>query len=138
VELIGRLDRTELTHLLKDARFLVWPSEGYYETFGCVAAEAFACGVPVLASATGVMSEMVTDGRTGLTFRPGDPQDLAAKVNWAWTHQEEMNVMGRHARTEYEAKYTAERNYGMLMNIYEQAIRSRRTTSLACTPAVAS
>jgi len=126
VQLVTRLDRSDLTRLLQGARFLVWPSEGYCETFGCVAAEAFACGVPVIASGIGVMEELVTDGQTGLTFRPGDPGDLAAKVNWAWTHQEEMEAMGRQARKEYEAKYTADRNYTMLMDIYEQAIRTCR------------
>lgn len=124
VQLIGRLNRSVLTHLLRGARFLVWPSEGHYETFGCVAAEAFACGIPVIASASGAMEEMVTNGHVGLTFRPGDPGDLAAKVTWACTHQKEMETMGRQARREYEAKYAAERNYRMLIHVYEQAIRS--------------
>lgn len=124
VQLVGRLDRSELTRLLQGARFLVWPSEGYYETFGCVAAEAFACGVPVLASATGMMDQMVTNGHTGLTFRPSDPQDLAAKVTWAWTHEAEIDIMGHNARKEYEAKYTPDQNYTMLMDVYKQAVRN--------------
>jgi hypothetical protein len=33
-----------------------------------------------------------------------------------------MAAMGRTARAEYEAKYTAERNYEMLMQIYRRAI----------------
>jgi glycosyltransferase involved in cell wall biosynthesis len=108
---------------MQGARFLVWPSQGYYETFGRVAAEAFSCGVPVLASRIGVTEEIVADGRTGLHFTPGDPEDLAAKVEWAWAHPEEMAAMGRAARREYEAKYTAERNYQTLIQIYERAIQ---------------
>jgi glycosyltransferase involved in cell wall biosynthesis len=72
------------------------------------------------------MQEIVADGRTGLHFRPGDPEDLAAKVEWAWAHPEETAAMGRAARAEYEAKYTAERNYQMLVEIYERAIRTHR------------
>jgi glycosyltransferase involved in cell wall biosynthesis len=49
--------------------------------------------------------------------------DLAAKVEWARTHPEEMAAMARAARAEYEAKYTAERNYQMLIQIYERAIQ---------------
>jgi glycosyltransferase involved in cell wall biosynthesis len=120
VQLLPRLDQDGLARLMQGARFLVWPSEGYYETFGLVAAEAFSCGVPVLASRTGVMEEMVENGRTGLHFTPGDPEDLAAKVDWAWAHSGETTAMGRAARAEYEAKYTAERNYPMLMEIYER------------------
>jgi glycosyltransferase involved in cell wall biosynthesis len=78
--------------------------------------------VPVIASRLGVMEEIVADGRTGLHFRPADPEDLAAKVEWARTHPKEMEAMGRAARAEYESKYTAERNYQMLMEIYERAI----------------
>jgi glycosyltransferase involved in cell wall biosynthesis len=82
IELVDRLSQEELILLFKGARFLVWPSEGYYETFGLVVAEAFACGVPVIASRIGVMAEIVQEGRTGLHFTPGDPEDLADKVRW--------------------------------------------------------
>lgn len=122
IEIIGRINKDDLMSLIKNARFLVWPSEGYYETFGLVAIEAFACGVPVIASNIGVMPEIVEDGRTGLLFNPGDPEDLAAKVEWAWTHPEAMKEMGKEARREYEEKYTAERNYPMLMDIYYRAV----------------
>jgi len=118
VQLVPRLDRHELFALMQGARFLVWPSEGYYETFGCVAAEAFCCGVPVITSRIGVNEEIVRDGGTGLHFTPGDHGDLATKVEWAYSHPREMEAMGREARAEYEAKYTSERNYRILMDIY--------------------
>lgn len=119
VEIAERLSPEALIQLVKGARFLVWPSLGYYETFGLVAIEAFACGVPVIASRTGVMAEIVTDGVTGLHVTPGDPADLAAKVRWAWDHPAEMAALGRAARRKYEQKYTAERNYAQLLRIYE-------------------
>ena len=122
IEIVSRLEREELTALFHGARFLVWPSGGYYETFGLVAVEAFACGVPVIASKIGVMAEIVQDGVTGLHFEPGNAADLAAKVEWAWNHPEETARMGRAARAEYEAKYTPERNYKMLMGIYRRAM----------------
>jgi len=121
----GRLNPEQTLAAMKGSRFLVVPSE-WYETFGRVAVEAFACGVPVIASRLGAMQEIVEDGRTGLHFTPGDPDHLAAKVEWAWTHPEEMAAMGRAARAEYEAKYTAERNYQMLVEIYERAIKTHR------------
>jgi hypothetical protein len=37
-----------------------------------------------------------------------------------------MDATGRAASTEYQAKYTAERNYEMLMEIYEHVLRERR------------
>ena len=68
------------------------------------------------------MQEIVDEGRTGLHFTPGDSQDLAEKVEWAWNHRERMQQMGEEARREYESKYTGEKNYPVLMEIYKHAI----------------
>jgi len=126
IQLLDRLGGDELDQLRQRARFLVWPSEGYYETFGLAAVECFAAGTPVIASRIGVMNEIVTEGVTGLHFNPGDPDDLAVKVRWAWDHPIEMAEMGKNARLEYESKYTADRNYNMLMEIYQRVIRTYR------------
>jgi glycosyltransferase involved in cell wall biosynthesis len=117
----GRLSHKDTILAVKCARFLIVPSS-WYETFGMCIAEAFACGTPVICSRLGAMQELVFDGRTGLHFSPGDQKDLAAKVDWAWSHPSETNAMGRQARAEYEAKYTPERNYPMLMDIYRRAL----------------
>jgi UDP-N-acetyl-D-mannosaminuronic acid transferase (WecB/TagA/CpsF family) len=68
---------------------------------------------------------VVADGRTGMPFTAGNADDLAAKVEWAWAHPEEMAAMGHAARPEYEAKYTPERNYEMLMEIYQRVLGAR-------------
>jgi glycosyltransferase involved in cell wall biosynthesis len=116
----GQLPREETLAAINHARFLVFASE-WYENFPVTIAESFACSTPVICSRLGAMEEIVSDGRTGLHFNPGDPEDLAAKVEWAWNHPEQMRVMGLQARSEYEAKYTAEKNYPQLMKIYERA-----------------
>jgi glycosyltransferase involved in cell wall biosynthesis len=126
VEFIGRLESDALIKLRSKARFLIWPSEGYYETFGLAAVECFAQSIPVIASRIGVMTEIVEDGKTGLLFNPGDPADLAVKVQWMWDHPEECVRMGRNARKEYEQKYTSEQNYQMLMDIYSQALQGKK------------
>src|SRR6266403_733710 len=82
--------------------------------------EAFGSGLPVIASRLGSMTEVLQEGQTGLYFAAGDPNDLASKAHWAWTHVRQMEAMGRAARAEYEAKYTAERNYQLLMEIYRR------------------
>ena len=68
------------------------------------------------------MAELIDDGRTGLLFRHGDAEDLAAKVEWAIAHPEALAQMRRAARAEFEQKYTAERNYMLLADIYQGAI----------------
>lgn len=126
VEIIERLSGPELTNMINKARFLIWPSEGYYETFGYVAVESFSCGVPVITSRIGVCGEIVRDGVTGLHFTSGNPTDLVSKVKWAWVHPAEMAGMGKNARYEYEEKYTAEKNYDLLLDIYQQAILMKK------------
>jgi len=122
IQVLGRRAREEVFALMKEARFLVFPAE-CYENLPMAIAEAFATGLPVLASRLGAMAEIVEHGRTGLLFEPGNAEDLAAKVEWAWTHPKEKAEMGREARREYEQKYTAERNYEMLMEIYRRAMK---------------
>ncbi len=116
----GWLPREQTLEIMSGARFLIFPSE-CLETFGLTIIEAFGAGVPVIASRLGAMMEVSEEGKTGLHFSPGDPNDLASKALWAWTHVKQMEVMGRAARAEYEAKYTAERNYQLLMEIYRRA-----------------
>jgi glycosyltransferase involved in cell wall biosynthesis len=125
IEFVERLTRTELAELRKNARFLIWPSEGYYETFGLAAVESFAQGVPVIASDIGIMTEIVRDGETGLLFTSGDPIDLARKAEWLWNHLDAVIRFGKAARREYEEKYTAERSYQMIMEIYRKLIQEK-------------
>ncbi len=122
IRFLGQVPREQTIAAINNARFLVFSSE-WYENFPVTIAEAFACATPVLASRMGAMQEIVSDGRTGLHFSAGDSEDLARKVEWAWTHRDEMRAMGVGARTEYETKYTAEKNYPLLMEIYRKAIR---------------
>ncbi|MGH9345258.1 MAG: glycosyltransferase family 4 protein [Terriglobia bacterium] len=121
----GHLAPDEVRSFIKTARFLILPSE-CYENFPMSIVEAFACGVPVICSRLGAMQEIVADGRTGLLFEPGKAEDLAEKVDWAWNHPERMVEMGKEARQEYETKYTAEKNYPLLMEIYQHAICSSK------------
>jgi glycosyltransferase involved in cell wall biosynthesis len=125
VEMLGFIPSREILKYLKAASFLVMPST-CYETFGRTIIEAYATGTPVIASRLGAIAEIVEDGKTGILFTPGDPKDLAAKVQWAWTHQEEMQQMGRQAREIYEKRYTADTAYDLLMDIYKKAIDGKK------------
>jgi glycosyltransferase involved in cell wall biosynthesis len=121
VTFLGHVDYAATQSAIKNARFLVLPSE-CYENFPLTIVEALSCGTPVICSRLGAMQEIVTDRGTGLHFMPGNPDDLADKVAWAWDHPRQVTDMGKAARQEYEQKYTAENNYQSLMSIYQHAI----------------
>jgi glycosyltransferase involved in cell wall biosynthesis len=122
VHVRGFVSDPDLTGAMRQAQFIVLPSL-VYEGFPMVIAEAFAAGLPIIASRLGAMAELVHDGVTGLHFNPGDAADLAHKVRWALAHPEAMREMSAHARETYERHYPPQTNYRRLMEIYDEARR---------------
>jgi glycosyltransferase involved in cell wall biosynthesis len=78
VHLLGEVTDAAREKLLARAHCVVFPSR--YESFGLVPLEAFVHGVPVVASASGAIPEVVLDGECGVLFEPEDAQSLAAAV----------------------------------------------------------
>lgn len=120
VNFVGSVAREKVIQQMRQAEYLVMPSI-WYETFGLVMIEAFACRLPVIASNIGAMAELVEDGKTGLLFEVGSTEDLAAKLKWASEHPDEMRRMGRAARAKYEQSFTSGENYQQLIAVYERA-----------------
>lgn len=75
---------------------------GTRETFGLVAQEAMACGVPVVAARAGALREYVPLG-AGVLCRPGDPDDMARAVRELFLN--DPAAMGRHARRHVERHF---------------------------------
>ena len=124
---IGYISPSSVSDLMQCCSFLIFPSE-CYEGFPMVIVEAFANGLPVIASRLGGMVELVENGKTGFHFTPGDSDDLSVKVRWMHEHPDECRKMGQNARQVYEQKYTPEKNYRMLMSIYQSAIYEKKSS----------
>jgi glycosyltransferase involved in cell wall biosynthesis len=77
VTFAGHVSDAARAELLQSARGLVFPGE---EDFGIAAVEALACGTPVVAFARGGLTEIVTDGRTGVLFHEQSVAALNAAV----------------------------------------------------------
>jgi len=121
IEWLGVQPKERVFSEMKDASFLIFPSE-CYENCPMTIIEAFATGLPVIVSGRGSAAGMVTDYQSGRHFRAGDPADLASKVEWALGHPDEMAAMGRSARQAFEGVYSAPENYARLMEIYRLAM----------------
>jgi glycosyltransferase involved in cell wall biosynthesis len=122
---LGRRPADQVHDLIARARCLVLPSE-CYETFGRVAAEAYAAGTPVIAADGGSMREMVSHERTGLLFEQGSADDLARQVRLLQRQPALLREMRLNARAEYEARYGAAANVRELLTVYRRAIAWRR------------
>jgi len=76
VTFAGRIPHAELWQMLADFDLIVVPTL-WYETASLIVQEAFAAGVPVVASRIGVFPERVADGVDGLLFPAGNADALA-------------------------------------------------------------
>lgn len=125
VRLLGWCSREEIYTRMRSARYLVMPSI-WYENFPRTLVEAYANGLPVIASHLGSLQELVDHGVTGLLFAPGSAADLARQLAWAEAFPRQMRAMGNNARARYESAFTPEKNYERLLSIYEEAVAPAR------------
>jgi glycosyltransferase involved in cell wall biosynthesis len=121
VRWLGEASSLDVLKEIAGSRALVFPSL-CYEQFPRVFLEAFATGTPVIASKLGAGEELIENQVTGLHFMPGDANDLAEKMLWLYNHENDGLSMGKNARKEYLEKYTAEKNYDLLINIFKQIL----------------
>jgi len=122
---LGQVPLAETYELMGRASVLIFPSK-WYETFGRTVAEAFAKGTPVIAAKIGSMATMVTHGQTGLHFNPDKPETLVEQIDWMLAHGDDWRQMRVAARKMYEENYTPERNYNIMMDIYERATAQKQ------------
>ncbi|MCE2831143.1 MAG: glycosyltransferase family 4 protein [Oxalobacteraceae bacterium] len=130
LDYIGFLQGEALRNRISNAEFLVMPSTGI-ESFGLAAIEAFACGTPVIASRHGGLREIVEHGHNGLLVTPGSADELADAIAYAVSNPMQMRSMGLEAYQTYLARYTPERNYTTLLDIYHQALTPLPTSLTA-------
>jgi glycosyltransferase involved in cell wall biosynthesis len=117
---LGPRTSAECLELMRHAEFLVFPSE-WYEGMPRVVIEAFAAATPVLASNLGATASMVTPGKTGFHFPPGDVSALAQQVEWCSRNPSQVRALRQNARAEFEQRYTGTANLKMLLAIYRRA-----------------
>jgi len=121
----GHCSSEQVQELLRKSSLLVFPSI-CYEGFPLVIGEAYAAGVPVAASNIGTAAYIVQNNITGVHFQPGDIDDMVKQLSFLIEHPDLLREMGRNARKEYENKYTPERNFQMIKEIYQEAINENR------------
>ena len=84
-------------------------SNGLTESFGMAAAEAMACGLPVVASRAGGLTEIVVDGETGVLVTPGDIAGACSAIERYVADRSMARSMGQAARTRVVEQFSLER-----------------------------
>lgn len=121
VTFVGWRNPAQLSDLYHKARVAVAPSI-WLEPFGLVVTDAMSHGLPVVVSSIAGPSEIVDEGITGLHFEPGNPTDLAEKINSLWTDPELCRRMGQTGREKVISEYNEDVYYKRLMAAYKKAI----------------
>jgi glycosyltransferase involved in cell wall biosynthesis len=117
VRFLGTVPRPALIRAYRAADLLVLPSI-WQESYGLPVAEAMACGIPVLASASGGVPELIEDGTTGRLFPRLDTQALARALRELSADPARLREMGRAARARAERLLTWKRSAERLEEIY--------------------
>jgi len=124
IEFVSRsqLNGDALQERLQRAAYLVLPALSD-EPMPRPLIEAFANGVPVIASRVGSAAELIEPGRNGLLFEPGSARDLARRLAWADAFPEKMRQMGECARADYQARFIAKWSYQTLFGERRRSAR---------------
>jgi glycosyltransferase involved in cell wall biosynthesis len=136
IQWFGWLSKDRVFERMKMAKAVIIPSE-WYEAFPMTIVEAFATGVPVIASKLGSLASLINHRKTGLHFKAGDAEDLAHQVRWLTGHPDVNLQMRAEARTEFLLKYTGDRNYSTLIGVYDR-IRGSGRPAFEAVPEIAS
>lgn len=118
---VGNLYPADLAAFYQGARFVVVPSR-WREVFGLVAAEAMMHGLPLIASKSGALPELIKDQATGLLFSPGDVDHLAECMQSLWSSPDQCRHLGRAGRQRALQRYTTDQHYDRLLRVYERVV----------------
>jgi glycosyltransferase involved in cell wall biosynthesis len=120
VEVREPVPASEVPALIRGARAALVPSR-WPEPAGRVVLEAYAAGVPVIASTAGALPEFVSDGETGLLVEPGNPDAWRAAVERLC--EDELSLaLGARGRSAWAERYAPERALTSLESEYRAAI----------------
>lgn len=117
VHFAGYLSGEPLWSAVSQAQFTILPAE-WYELFGQSIIESLALGVPVIASNTGGIPELIQHGETGLLFPPGDVSACAGAIRFLWHNSQSRQEMGERGRDWVLATFAPEAHYQAVFSLY--------------------
>jgi glycosyltransferase involved in cell wall biosynthesis len=130
IEKYNLSDQIKLLGLTKDIKgflseldFFVLPSK--WEGLGVVLLEAGLSKLPILASATGGILDIIKDKKTGILFRNNDLSDLVKKLNYFldFKNKEELDSLGLNLNNYILDKFDIKRVASQYENVYLSLIK---------------
>ena len=125
IKYIGLQSNDSIRSLMKKSKALIFPSL-WYEGLPLTIIEAFSTGTPVIASNLGAMAEMIEDGYNGYHFIPGNMESLIKTIEKFESITDNNQHLYDNARKTYLEKYTPDKHYNVIMNLYEEVISTSK------------
>ncbi len=118
----GKLNAEEMKKQFLKSSVFICPS--VLENSPNTVAEAMLLGMPVVASETGGIPDMITDGEDGLLFPVGDVDKLASSIKYVWTPKKEDGFsgaerLGKTAAERARMVHNGSTNFRRLLEIYD-------------------
>ena len=120
---IGAVPYSYMPKVYQDADILLFPT--VREGFGLAAAEAMACGLPVVASNCSAIPELIDNGKGGFLCSVGDVKAFAEKINLLADSPKLRREMGEYNRSKVEKMFTIDRMAGEYKDLFEQVLSRR-------------
>ena len=123
LEWLPAMPQHALADQYRQAAVVVVPS--MEEGLGMVAVEAQLCGAAVLASASGGLTDVVEDDRTGVLVPPANPDALARALDALMENPERAGTLGEAGRRSALARFAPDAVAARYADIYRQARGAR-------------
>lgn len=120
VNYLGKKSGNHKYDILKSSDFFVFPTYYHNECFPIVLLEALMCGLPVISTDEGAISDIVVNNETGFIIKKQNPDELALKIKWLIDHPEKAKSMGQNGKNRFLEKYTIEKFENRFVNILNQ------------------
>ncbi len=125
VDFAGRVSTERLVQLYNEAEIVVSPS--LYEGFGLPAAEAMACGKPIIATTGGAFPEIIEHGETGWMVPPGDSRALADAIRMMLGDAALRARLGQAGRRAIVERFNWRKAAEETLAVYNEVIPPSRT-----------
>jgi glycosyltransferase involved in cell wall biosynthesis len=120
VKIVGTCPRNELPKFYNSGDIFIFPSR--LEGFGLAAAEAMACGKPVVTTKSSSLPELVVDGKGGFLCDPGDPGQFLEKVRLLAANPAMQREFGEFNRARCEERFDLTKISALYTELFDSLI----------------
>jgi len=117
---VGRVPYKDMPELYQSADILLFPT--VREGFGLAAAEAMACGLPVVATNCSALPELIDNGKGGFLCELGNVDEFASRVNLLADNETLRKEMGGYNRVKIEERFTLNRMIAEYQGLFEKML----------------